>query len=84
MNDFEKPTAEQLATVRAVGSLYGKKSAKMKLDTYLADVDRATPGLPEDQRQAAAYVLYRAHMTVIAIASNKNNKPATASTEAAR
>lgn len=61
-------TPEQAAAARAVHRAYGKRSAANTRRRFLADVDRETPGLPEDERQARAYELYRAHMTRLAIA----------------
>jgi hypothetical protein len=63
-----EPTPEQIEAAKAVSRMYGQRSAAKTRQTFLANVDRETPGLPEAERQARAYDLYRAHMQRLAIA----------------
>jgi hypothetical protein len=66
MNQIVEPTPEQIEAAKAVSRIYGQKSAASTRRRFLAQVDRATPGLPEEERQERAYELYRAHMAELA------------------
>jgi hypothetical protein len=55
-------TQADLDAVLRVSRAFGHRGFEKLLTRFLADVDRATPGLPTDERNARAMELYRAHM----------------------
>ena len=55
-------TDDQRALLAELGSMGGKIGQSRVRQSFIVQVDRETPGLPEAERQARADELYRAYM----------------------
>jgi hypothetical protein len=62
MTTTEPITPEERAILQKINGRLGRLGYEERLTHYLAEVDRATPGLPADEREARAKQLFSAAM----------------------